>query len=53
MIRLLDGMPAGVIGLEAVDDVEKEDYEDVPGQVRAFPLTELEQAKLWAAGTST
>ena len=29
MIRLLDGMPAGVLGLEAVDDVEKEDYEDV------------------------
>ncbi len=29
MIRLLDGMPAGVLGLEAIDDVEKEDYEDV------------------------
>ena len=29
MIRLLDDMPAGVLGLEAVDDVEKEDYENV------------------------
>jgi hypothetical protein len=29
MIRLLSGMPAGVLGLEAVDDVEKEDYENV------------------------
>jgi hypothetical protein len=29
MIRLLGGMPPGVLGLEAVDDVEKEDYEDV------------------------
>jgi SpoIIAA-like len=28
MIRLLQDMPAGVLGLEAVDDVEKEDYED-------------------------
>ena len=29
MIRLLRGMPAGVVGLEAIDDVEKEDYENV------------------------
>jgi hypothetical protein len=29
MIRLLDGMPAGVIGLEAIDDVEEEDYQNV------------------------
>jgi hypothetical protein len=29
MIRLLRHMPPGVLGLEAVDDVEKEDYEDV------------------------
>jgi len=29
MIRLLDDMPAGVLGFEAVDDVEKEDYEHV------------------------
>ncbi|MGO4257556.1 STAS/SEC14 domain-containing protein [Marmoricola sp. RAF53] len=29
MIRLLEGMPAGVLGFEAVDDVEKEDYENV------------------------
>jgi len=119
MIRTLGGMPAGVLGLEAVDDVEKEDYEKVilpavneaiaehgkvrlvyvlgpefddyegeavwedlkfgvrhpasfermaivtdarwaaqaikifsilwPGQARAFSLSELESAKLWAA----
>lgn len=29
MIRLLRDMPVGVLGFEAVDDVEKEDYEDV------------------------
>lgn len=121
MIRILPDMPPGVLGLEAVDDVEKEDYEDVllpaidtaiaehgkvrlvyvlgpefddyeggavwedlklgvrhpasfermaivtdarwagpairvfsvlwPGQARAFPLSELESATRWAAGT--
>ncbi len=119
MIRMLGDMPVGVLGLEAVDDVEKEDYENVmvpaveaaiaehgkvrlvyvlgpefdeyeggavwedlklgvehpasferiaivtdarwagpaikifsvlwPGQARAFPLSELDSAKLWAA----
>lgn len=119
MIRLLGDMPVGVLGLEAVDDVEKADYESVivpavdaaiaehgkvrvvyvlgpefdeyegeavwedlklgvghptsfermaivtdarwagpaikifsvlwPGQARAFPLSELESAKRWAA----
>jgi len=29
MIRLLGDMPAGVLGLEAVDDVEREDYANV------------------------
>lgn len=29
MIRTLDDMPPGVLGLEAIDDVEKDDYEDV------------------------
>jgi hypothetical protein len=29
MIRLLDDMPQGVVGLEAVDDVERADYENV------------------------
>jgi hypothetical protein len=29
MIRLLSDMPAGVLGFEAVDDVEREDYENV------------------------
>ena len=29
MIRLLRDMPPGVLGLEAVDDVEDDDYEDV------------------------
>ena len=119
MIKLLSGMPAGVLGLQAIDDVEEEDYRDVvvpavdaaiaehgrvrlvyvlgpefdeyeddavwedlklgarhpasferiaivtdarwasptirffsvlwPGQARAFPLTDLEAAKRWAA----
>lgn len=29
MIRLLSDMPPGVLGFEAVDDIEKEDYENV------------------------
>ena len=29
MIRLISDMPPGVLGLEAVDDVEREDYENV------------------------
>ncbi len=29
MIKLLSGMPAGVLGLEAIDDVEEEDYRNV------------------------
>lgn len=29
MIRLLHDMPAGVLGFEAIDDVEREDYESV------------------------
>lgn len=29
MIRLLSDMPPGVLGFEAIDDVEKEDYENV------------------------
>jgi hypothetical protein len=29
MIRILSDMPEGVLGLEAIDDVEKEDYENV------------------------
>lgn len=119
MIRVLDSMPPGVLGLEAVDDVEKDDYKNVlvpaveaaiaehgkvrlvyvlgrdfdeyegdavwedlklgarhpasferiavvtdagwagpaikafsmlwPGQARAFPLSDLEAAKRWAA----
>jgi hypothetical protein len=29
MIRLLSDMPPGVLGLEAVGDIEKDDYKDV------------------------
>ncbi|HET7350798.1 MAG TPA: STAS/SEC14 domain-containing protein [Marmoricola sp.] len=29
MIRILSEMPAGVVGLEAIDDVEEEDYRGV------------------------
>jgi hypothetical protein len=123
MIRPRSDMPTGVLGLEAVDEVEKEDYENVivpavnaaiaehgkvrlvyvlgpefddyegeaawedlklgaqhpasferiaivtdarwaspaikvfsvlwPGQARAFPLSELESAKRWAAADTS
>lgn len=29
MIRLLSGMPPGVLGLQAIDDVEEQDYQNV------------------------
>ncbi len=29
MIRMLSDMPPGVLGLEAIDDIEREDYENV------------------------
>ncbi|MBD3923879.1 STAS/SEC14 domain-containing protein [Nocardioides cavernae] len=29
MIRVLSDLPAGVLGLEAIDDVEEQDYRDV------------------------
>src|SRR5215207_9670817 len=29
MIRMLGDMPPGILGLEAVDDIEREDYENV------------------------
>ncbi len=29
MIRVLSDMPAGVLGFEAVDDIEKDDYKNV------------------------
>jgi hypothetical protein len=123
MIRVRSDMPPGVLGLDAIDDVEKEDYENViipavnaaiaehgkvrlvyvlgpefddyegeaawedlklgvqhpssferiaivtdarwarpaikvfsvlwPGQARAFPLSELESAKRWAAADTS
>ena len=44
MIRLLRNMPAGVLGLEAVDDVEQEDYERVI--VPAIEATLAEHGKV-------
>lgn len=29
MIKMLSDMPAGVLGFEAIDEIEQEDYEDV------------------------
>lgn len=29
MIRMLSDMPPGVLGLEAIDDIERDDYENV------------------------
>jgi hypothetical protein len=49
MIRLLSDMPTGVLGLEAVDDVEREDYENVIVPAVEAALAELDAAKRWAA----
>jgi hypothetical protein len=46
MIRLLDDMPAGVLGLEAVDDVEKEDYQKVIVPAIGRALAEHEKVRL-------
>jgi hypothetical protein len=43
MIRLLRNMPAGVLGLEAVDDVEKQDYERVVVPAIEATLAEHDQ----------
>lgn len=48
MIRLLTDMPAGVLGLEAVGDVEKEDYEKV-----IVPAVEEAIAREARSGSST
>lgn len=46
MIRLLRNMPAGVLGLEAVDDVEKEDYERVVVPAIEATLAEHDKVRL-------
>jgi SpoIIAA-like len=46
MIRLLDDMPAGVLGIEAVDDVEKEDYENVIVPAVNAALAEHDRVRL-------
>ena len=46
MIRLLRGMPTGVLGIEAVDDVEKEDYENVIVPAVEAALAEHERLRL-------
>jgi len=46
MIRILSGMPAGVLGLEAIDDVEKEDYENVIVPAITQAISEHGKARL-------
>lgn len=46
MIRLLDDMPPGVLGIEAIDDVEKEDYENVIGPALNAALAEHDKVRL-------
>jgi hypothetical protein len=46
MIRLLRDMPAGVIGLEAVDDIEREDYENVIGPAVEAAIAEHGKVRL-------
>ena len=46
MIRLLDDMPPGVLGIEAVDDVEKEDYENVIVPALDAALAEHDKVRL-------
>ena len=46
MIRLLDDMPPGVLGIEAIDDVEKEDYENVIVPALDAALAEHDKVRL-------
>ena len=46
MIRLLDDMPPGVLGIEAIDDVEKEDYENVIVPALEAALAEHDKVRL-------
>ena len=46
MIRIMDGMPAGVLGLQAIDDVEKEDYRNVVVPAVEAALAEHEKVRL-------
>ncbi|MDX6701427.1 MAG: hypothetical protein QOF26_1653, partial [Baekduia sp.] len=64
MLKPLNEMPAGTIGFEAVGEVEDDDWERsvewvrparrglsflLPGQARAFPVSDLEAGKRWLA----
>jgi hypothetical protein len=46
MIRVIGDMPAGVVGLEAVDDVEEEDYRDVLVPAVEAAITEHGKVRL-------
>jgi hypothetical protein len=46
MIRLLTDMPPGVLGFEAVDDVEKSDYENVLGPAIEAAIAEHGKVRL-------
>ncbi len=47
MIRLIEGMPAGTIGVEAVGKVTEDDYRDV--LVPAVTAALDSKAKVWLA----
>jgi len=46
MIKLLGGMPPGVLGLQAFDDVEEEDYRDVVVPAIESAITEHGKVRL-------
>ena len=46
MIRVLDDMPAGVLGFEAVDDVEEEDYANVLVPAIEQAIAEFEKVRI-------
>ena len=46
MIRLLRDMPPGVLGFEAVDDIEREDYVNVLGPAVERAITEHGKVRL-------
>ena len=59
MIEPLEGLPSGVIGFEAIGEVEASDYTGVlapaveaaaiPGDFKLFPLADRPAAIAWAA----
>jgi SpoIIAA-like len=46
MIRILSDMPPGVLGLEAVGDIEKDDYKDVIAPAVEAAIAEHDKIRL-------